>query len=73
MVYANIGRIKDPLKQYLLLEFSRNQNKDISILIENQINYDEIRHIRNNWLNPIIFCPRESQRRTVCSASFRSH
>ena len=52
MIYANVGRMKDPLKQNLALEFSRNQNKRISILTESHINRDQRHHIRNNWWAP---------------------
>ena len=57
MIYANVGGIRDPLKQDLALEFCRNQNKDISILTESHINQDQIHPIRSNWLGPIFFCP----------------
>ena len=39
----------------MALEFCRNQNKVISILIETHINHDQIRHIRNNWLGSNFF------------------
>ena len=47
------GGFKDPLKQDLALEFCRNQNKDFIVLTETHTNYDQIHHIRNNWLSPI--------------------
>ena len=53
--------------QDLALEFCGNKkqktNKDISILTETHINHDKIQHqihIRNNWLGPIFFSPRDS-------------
>ena len=55
MINANVGCIRDPLKQDLALEFYRNQNKDISILTESHINYDQIQHIKNNWLGRNFF------------------
>ena len=48
------------MKQDLALEFCRNQNKVISILTESHINHDQIHHIRNNWLGPIVFSPGDS-------------
>ena len=57
MRYANVGDFNDPLKQNLALGFCRNQNKDFSILTETHINLDQIHHIRNNWLGPILFSP----------------
>ena len=51
MIYANVGGIRDPLKQSLTLGFCRNQNKDISILPD----HDQIYHTRNNWLGSIFF------------------
>ena len=57
MRYSNVGDFKDPLKQNLGLGFCRNQNKDFSILTETHINLDQIHHIRNNWLGPILFSP----------------
>ena len=53
MVYDNFGGIRDPLKQNLVLQFC-------NILIETHINLDQIRHIRNNWLGAIFFCPGDS-------------
>ena len=63
MIYDNVGGIKDPFMQNLVLEFSRKKNKDISILTETHINHDQIHHqihIRNNWLGPIFFSPGDS-------------
>ena len=57
MIYANIGGIRDPLKQDLALGFCRNQNKHFSILTETHINHDQIHHKRNNWLGLIFFSP----------------
>ena len=48
------------LKQDLTLEFCRNKNKAISILTETCIKRGQIHHIRNNWLGPIFFSPRDS-------------
>ena len=55
MLYANIGGIRDPVKQELVLEFCRSQNKDISILPETHINQDQLHQLRNKWSGPI-FC-----------------
>ena len=58
MIYANVGCIRDPLKQDLVLEFCRKQNKDNSILTETHINHDKIHQIINNWLGPIFLSRR---------------
>ena len=60
MIYANVGSIRDPLKQDLALDFNRKQNKYISILTETRIKHDQILHIRNNWLGPIFLFPGSS-------------
>ena len=60
MIYDNFGGIKDPLKQNLALQFCRNRNKDVSILTETHINFDQIHHIRNNWLGAIFYSPGDS-------------
>ena len=60
MIYANVGGIRDPLKQDLALEFYRKQNKYISIFTETHIKHDQILHIRNNWVGPIFLCPGRS-------------
>ena len=39
MIYANVGSIRDPLKQDLALDFNRKQNKYISILTETRIKH----------------------------------
>ena len=57
MIYANVGSIRDPLKQDLALDFYRKQNKYISIFTET---HDQILHIRNNWLGPIFLSPGSS-------------
>ena len=57
MIYADVGGIRDPLKQDLALEFCRKQNKYISILTETHVNHDQIHQIRNNWLGPIFLSP----------------
>ena len=53
MIYANVGGIRDLLKQDLALEFCRKQNKYIIILTETHIKHDQILYVRNNWLGPI--------------------
>ena len=53
MRYANVGGIRDPVKQEIALEFCRSQNKDIRILAETDIGQEQIHKIRNNWLGPI--------------------
>ena len=60
MIDNNFGGIRDPLKQNLVPQFCRNQNKDVSILTETHINLDQIHHIRNNWLGAIFFSPGDS-------------
>ena len=57
MICANVGGIRDAVKQDLVLEFCRSQNKDISILTETHINQDHIHQIRNNWLGRIFHSP----------------
>ena len=57
MIYANVGSIRDPLKQDLTLDFYRKQNNYINILTETHIKHDQILHIRNNWLGPIFLSP----------------
>ena len=47
------------MKQDLVLEFSRNQNKDVSMLTETHIKL----LVRNNWLGLILFSPGYSQRK----------
>ena len=41
------------MKQDLVLEFCRKQNRDNSILTETHINHDKLHQIINNWLGPI--------------------
>ena len=53
MIYANVGSIRDPLKQDLALDFYRKQNKYISILTESHIKHDQILHRGSKWLGPI--------------------
>ena len=60
MIYANVGSIRDPLKQDLALDFYRKQKKYIIILTETHIKHDQILHIRNNWLDPIFLSPGSS-------------
>ena len=57
ILYANVGGIRDPVKQEIALEFCRSQNKDISILAESHIGQNQIHQIENKWLGPIIFAP----------------
>ena len=59
MIYVNFSDIRDPLKQNLALQFCRNY-KDISIFAEAHINFDQIHHIRNNWLGPIFSSSEDS-------------
>ena len=40
MIHANVGGIRDPLKQDLAREFCRKPNKYISILSETHIEHD---------------------------------
>ena len=54
-MYDHIRGIRDLLKQDLALEFSRNQNKVISILTEPHMNHDQIHNIGNNWLGSNFF------------------
>ena len=61
MIYANVGSIRDPLKQDLALDFYRKQNKYIRILTH--VKHDQILHIRNNWLGPIFLSPGSSHRK----------
>ena len=53
MICANVGCIRDPLKQDIVLEFCRKQNRDNSIITETHIKHDKIHQIINNWLGPI--------------------
>ena len=65
MTYANVGSIRDPLKQDLALDFYRKQNKYISILTESHIKHDQILHIRNNCLGPIFLSPGSSHTKFI--------
>ena len=56
--YANVGGIRDSVKQEITLEYCRNQNKDICVLSETHVNHEQIHQIRNNWLRPF-FSPLE--------------
>ena len=58
MIYANVGGIRDSLKQDLALEFCRKQNKYIGILTETHVNHDQMCQTRNNWLG-LSFSPLE--------------
>ena len=44
----------------LALQFCRNRKKDVSILTETHVNLDQMHHIRNNWLDAIVFSPGDS-------------
>ena len=46
------------MKQDLVFEFGRKQNKGNSILTETHINHDKIYQIINNWLGPIFLSPK---------------
>ena len=46
------------MKQDVVLEFCREQNKDNSILTETHFNHDKIHQIMNNWLSPAFLSPR---------------
>ena len=59
-MYDYVGGIRDHLIEDLALQFCSNQSKVISNVTETQINHDQIRHIRNNWLGLIFFSPRDS-------------
>ena len=48
MLYANVGGIRDPVKQETVIEFCKSQNKDICILTETHINNEQIHQIKNN-------------------------
>ena len=58
IIYANVGCIREPLKQDVVFEFCREQNKDNSILTETHFNHDKIHQIMNNWLSPVFHYPR---------------
>ena len=60
MIYANVGSIRDPLKQDLAFDFYRKQSKYISILTETHIKHDQILHIKNKWLGPTFLSPGSS-------------
>ena len=60
MRYAKFSGIRDPLKQYLVLQFCRNQNKGVSIFTETHITIGKIHYRKNNWLGHIFFFPEDS-------------
>ena len=63
MIHDRVGASRDPLKQDLEPETKKilpKPNKVISILTETHINYDQIHHTRNNWLDSIFFSPGDS-------------
>ena len=68
-MYDHIRGIRDLLKQDLVLEFSRNQNKVISILIEPHINHDQIHNINYNWLGSNFFLLKIVTQKDACPAS----
>ena len=57
------------IKELLVLEFCRNQNKVISILTETHIIHDEIHHIRNNWSGSNFFSLGIVTQKDACPAS----
>ena len=57
MIYHYVGGIRDHLIEDLALPFCSNQSKVISNVTETHINHDQMRHIRNSWLDPIFFSP----------------
>ena len=67
MIYANVVYIWDPLKQNLVLEFCRKQNKDISVLTGTHSNHDQINQIRNNWFGPIFLLETFTQKDCLLS------
>ena len=70
MMYASVGGIRDPLKQDLTLEFCRKQNNYISILTETHVTYDQIRQIKNNWLDTIFLSPGKSHTKGLLYQSY---
>ena len=38
----------------------KKKHKDISVLTETHISHDQIHHLKNNWLGPIVFFPVDS-------------
>ena len=58
MIYENDAGIRDPFKQDLALDFCRKETRKA----ETHINHGEIYHKRNNWLDPIFFCPGVTQK-----------
>ena len=56
-LYINFSRIRDPLKQNLVLQFCRNRKKGVSILTKTHINLYQIHHRKDNWLGAIFFSP----------------
>ena len=48
MLYANVGGIRDPVKQETVIEFCKSQNKDICILTKTHIDNEQIHQIKNN-------------------------
>ena len=57
MLYANVGGIRNPVKQETVIEFCKSQNKDICILTETHIDNEQIHQIKNNWLGPVFISP----------------
>ena len=46
------------MKQDLVFEFCKKQNKDYGILTESHINHDKIHQVIKNWLGHIFLSPR---------------
>ena len=57
MLYANVGGIRDSVKQEIATEFCKSQNKDICILAKTHIDNDQSHQIKNNWLGPVLISP----------------
>ena len=55
MICDNVRGIRYLFKQDLALAFCRKKTKNVDALTEIHINYDLIRHIKNNWMGPIFF------------------
>ena len=62
---CNVGDFKGPLKQDFALAQTRKQRKEFSILTKTHINLDQIHHMRNNLLGPMIFFPGDSDHKRI--------
>ena len=60
MLYANVGSIRDSVKQEIAIEFCKSQNKDICMLAETHTGDEQIHQIKNNWLGPVLISPRDT-------------